>query len=148
MTFVDLGAEIDRLLMFTPTRYPVLNREPREQIGGRKWHLIWERDGGACWMCLRTVPKGSGEIDHVIPRSSFAVGMLKIADRSDNLRVACGPCNQDKSNFTTVFRPRVFGVSSACEVCSNEEVIEPGLIHAYCGRCGLMSRVPNERWLL
>lgn len=145
MTFGDLDAEFDRILAFEPTRYPVMNLEPRREMSLTKWRLIWERDGSTCWACARLIPRGAGEIDHVVPRSSFAVEELALADRSDNLRLACIACNQEKSNYTTPYMPRQVGVTIECSTCSGDA---GGIVPAYCGRCGLVSRVPNERCLL
>jgi len=44
-----LPGVIDRLTE-PPVRLPVRNREPRVRMGGHKWHLIWERDGGYTWV--------------------------------------------------------------------------------------------------
>lgn len=148
MTLIDIGVEVDRIASFTPVRYPVLNNEPRVQMSGRKWHLIWERDGNTCWMCSWVIPKGYGEVDHVIPRSAFAVEDLVVADRSDNLRVSCVRCNQEKSNRTTFYQPRQVGVSAACVYCAFDDEAGPYEVPAYCGRCGIVSRVPEVGWLM
>lgn len=145
MMFADLDAEFDRVLSFEPVRYPVLNFEPRREMSLAKWRLIWERDGSTCWACSRLIPVGAGEIDHVIPRSSFGVEDLAVADRSDNLRLACVACNQEKSNYTVPYVPRQVGVTVVCSICAGEA---DGAVPAYCGECGLVSRVPDEGWLL
>lgn len=131
-----------------PRRLPVLNTEPRVQMGGRKWHLIHERDGGRCYICGGFVPKGSGEVDHVIPRSSFEAHDLERADRSDNLRTACVRCNQKKSNYAYDWATGPIGVTSVCWSCLNPDEPQPVMrAPAYCGRCG-HTWVPDERWLL
>lgn len=151
-----------------PVRAEVRNREPRVQMGGHKWHLIHERDGGRCWMCGDLVPKGTGEVDHLIPRSSFAADDLHIADRSDNLRTACVGCNQRKSNFLIWWAPVdgvTIGVTAKCWDCANDCGIDPEIdpegyseywadrwtpqmtVPAYCARCG-HTWVPDAGWLL
>lgn len=164
LTLIDWDKAIEDLHR-APERHPVLNHEPRVQMGGRKWHLIHERDGGVCWMCSRHVPKGSGEVDHLKPRSAFEVKDLPIADRSDNLKTACIDCNQRKSNFDRPRTPRTVGVTSKCWECSNDCGIDPEFdpgayadywadrfkptmtVAAYCGRCGY-TWVPDKSWLL
>ena len=147
---IDVAAFIVRRQRFTPERLPVRNSEPRVQMDGRKWHLIWERDGGECWICNRHVAKGSGEIDHLVPRSSFEPKDIQLADRSDNLRVACVRCNQRKSNFTMFVLPRTLGVASRCWWCAATAELEVPdlLVKAYCGHCGIVSDVPDAGWLL
>lgn len=144
-TLGEILAEPD----IAPYRPPILNHEPREPIGGRKWHLIHERDGGICWMCGCDVPKGTGEVDHVQPRSSFAADDLVRADRSDNLKTACVGCNQAKSNYVYDWAPNVVGVTDRCWECINPDQPYPGEMQtpAYCGSCGY-SWVPDDGWLL
>lgn len=139
---VMVGSLIDQAILtpFLGERYPVLNREPRIQIAGRTWHLIWERDGGQCWMCWRIVKKGSseGQLDHIIPWSAFPLEDLWLASRSDNLRVACADCNQARSNRRTAWTPRTLGIVERCHGCMDTP-IEGGSIPAYCAKCGLTS---------
>jgi 5-methylcytosine-specific restriction endonuclease McrA len=132
-----------------PHRLPVVNRAPRERMSGRKWHLIHERDGGKCWICGAYVPKGTGEVDHVQPRSSFQEADLVIADRSDNLKTTCVPCNQQKSNYVYDWAPNVVGVTDKCWECSNPGVQYDGVMqtNAYCGHCGY-TWVPDDGWLM
>ncbi len=165
----DLVEEfMTRLREFTPERYPVRNQEPRVQLDPRLWHLIHERDGGLCWLCQRTVAKGTGEIDHLVPRSSFeSHEVATVADRSWNLRLACVACNQEKSNFTVMALPRTFGITNRCPECVDargphhvDTVLWPfmrdfeelaghaSVVPAYCGSCGYVTRVPGEEWLL
>lgn len=140
----------------TPHRLPVLNREPRVQMDGRKWHLIQERDGHRCRICGVLVPTGTGEIDHIMPRSSFAAQRIPVADRPDNLQTACVPCNQAKSNYAPIFLNRMVGVTSACWDCLTPSQEESYYDHPpapvmtvpdYCGRCG-HTWVPDESWIL
>lgn len=147
----ELVAEyLDQLHSWAPERYPVLNREERVQLDGRLWHLLHERDGGVCWVCQRNVRKGTGEIDHLVPRSSFPPGQVDLADRSWNLRLACVGCNQAKSNFTTPFIPRTVGITARCWDCSDHDDGESVVLteRAYCGTCGFTSAVPGKEWIL
>ena len=148
----DLIAEyLEHLETFVPERYPVRNREPRVQLDPRLWHLIHERDGGMCWVCERRVEKGSGEIDHVVPRSSFAATeVITVADRSWNLRLACVDCNQWKSNFRMLFMPRTVGITPRCWDCTDHDEDERVKLTelAYCGTCGFTSAVPGKEWML
>jgi len=76
-----------------------------------------ERDGYRCWICNRGQDFGKFlVIDHLRPRSSFEPWNLWLADRSDNLRIACWECNQDKSNFELDYRSPV-PVVWRCLVC-------------------------------
>lgn len=169
-----VGDLVDQFLedmkSFVPERYPVRNQEPRVPLDGRLWHLIHERDGGVCWLCGKGVAKGAGEIDHVVPRSSFMPWQVKWADRSWNLRQACVGCNQRKSNFTVMILPRTIGITARCWDCHEDrdlgrpdpefdpEITElwramrdeqPTLTEkAYCGTCGLTSGVPGKEWIL
>lgn len=147
----DLVEEfLDQMREFLPERYPVLNREPRAQLDPRLWHLIHERDGGVCWSCHRAVAKGSGEIDHLVPRSSFAPHELESeADRSWNLRLACVACNQMKSNFSVLELPRTVGITRRCWDCSGMDGGGVELsVPAYCGACGFTVMVPGKEWLI
>lgn len=146
-TLAEILAEPDEPIV----RAEVRNREPRQPMSGHKWHLIHERDGGHCWSCGVRVAKGHGEVDHLIPRSSFDVVDLRVADRSDNLRLACVPCNQDKSNYVIPWAPTgsTVGVTAACWDCVYVEAVErPEMtVPAYCGRCG-HTWVPGVSWLM
>lgn len=139
-------------------RAPIRNREPREPMGGHKWHLIHERDGGHCWNCGAMVSKGTGEVDHLIPRSSFEPEDLWIADRSDNLRTSCVGCNQGKSNYLIPGAPvgSTPGVTACCWDCwtgprsewDEGDTPRPEMrVPAYCAKCG-HTWVPDESWLL
>lgn len=150
---ITIGDAVDELLAelsgWQPERYPVRNREERTILNPHMWHLLFERDGARCWMCHREVAKGAAEIDHLVPRSSFLPADVVLADRSWNLRVACVTCNQRKSNFTVRALPRTVGVTRCCWDCADGdsepvELTEP----AFCGRCGLVSRVPDMSWIL
>lgn len=136
-------------------RWPVRNREQRTPISSQKRAIIHERDGHICRLC------GTGghvlTVDHIIPRSAFQVEELEIADRSDNLISACGPCNQAKSNYERDQRKRL-GVVTRCWYCVNpgygehDEPLDglpyPITVPVFCGRCGI-SHVPEVKgWVL
>jgi hypothetical protein len=137
-------------------RYPVKNREERVLLGGPKFHIISQRNGGMCWICGRGAIRPV--LDHLRPRSNYATHMLWLADRSDNLHVACWDCNERRSNYYVDWMPHPIGVTGACWDCLNPRdedsyydenlperphMLEP----AYCGRCG-HTWVPDETWLL
>lgn len=148
----DLITEyLESIETFKPERYPVVNTEPRIPLDPRLWHLIHERDGGMCWVCGAGVAKGAGEIDHLVPRSSFRPDELQTrADRSWNLRLACVRCNQEKSNYTKPFLPRTVGVTLRCWDCGDHpEGARVQLTErAYCGACSIVSWVPDRSWVL
>lgn len=146
-----------------PARMPVLNRDPRELLGIEKWTMLRLRDHLLCWMCREVAD--SPVIDHLVPRSSFRTEELDLADRSDNLRVACWGCNSVKSNFAYDL-PVTAGVVLECFWCKHG----PGFtseddsdgwalywadwdlphewVRAFCGACHEFSDVPDEGWLL
>lgn len=90
-----------------PSEFPraaVLNALPRvEHIPSR--HFVAEairgRDGAACWLCGS--PLGAVIIEHLRPRSSYPPQAIAAADRTDNLRLACRPCNTAKGNHAVPF---------------------------------------------
>lgn len=136
-------------------RWPVRNREPREPISSQKRAIIYERDGGICRYCGR-----SDEmlvLDHIIPRSAFTKGQLRIADRSDNLHSACWDCNEHRSNYEAIHIKRL-GVTAACFYCvhpeyayDNDVEIElpyPVNVLVFCGRCGVSTVPTVEGWVL
>lgn len=96
-------------------RMPVLNREARTNPEENRalWGALMRRDGGKCWMCGRA--DDFMVIDHLTPRSSFPADQLDVADRSDNLSIACWDCNQDKSNRAFPFR-KPLGIVWHCQL--------------------------------
>lgn len=152
----ECASEYLERLQHQNERFPVQNREPRTEISSQKRAIIHQRDGGLCVYCFQ----GWSEltVDHVIPRSSFPVEQLNIADRSDNLVSACWPCNEAKSNFGHRGHKKL-GVTVACWDCMNPEIVQsedhldreliPYLKYkAFCGRCGITSSVPELSWIL
>ena len=137
-----------------PVRWPVRNREPREPISSQKRAIIHERDGGICRYCGRSDQQLV--LDHIIPRSTFTKGELRIADRSDNLHSACWDCNERRSNYEAVHIKRL-GVTAACFYCVHPEYAEedselempyPVRVLVFCGRCGVSTVPAVEGWVL
>jgi len=136
-------------------RWPVRNREPREPISSQKRAIIHERDGGICRYCGRSDQRLV--LDHIIPRSTFAKGQIRIADRSDNLHSACWDCNENRSNYEAIHIKRL-GVTAACFYCvhpeyeydgdTSVELPYPVNILVFCGRCGISSVPAVEGWVL
>lgn len=145
-------AASDILSVFeSPTRFEVLNLEPRVEIPSQKRAIIHARDENICAYC-RT-PWEILTIDHIIPRSAFDKRELQIADRSDNLISACWDCNESKSNFEHPTQKRL-GVTRCCLSCANKYIDEPDQIKAertipaFCGQCSMTSHVPDLSWIL
>lgn len=86
-------------------RMSVHNYEPRVSPGRNRdlWAAIISRDGPRCWMCRRLSDRLV--LDHLRPRSNWAADEIALADRSDNLRIACWSCNEEKSNRLIPFDP-------------------------------------------
>lgn len=142
-------------------RMPVNNRVPRVLMSKQKYALILARDGIGCRYCYEG--NEGIEIDHIVPRSAFEADRIDVADRSDNLTVACVPCNQAKSNKNYWYAKRP-GVVPACWDCLNpgpdpenepeaydewsEWAAENHRHLVYCGRCGMGAAVPSVSWVL
>ena len=145
-----IGAEDERL--------PVLNREPRTMPENNRalWGALMKRDGGKCWMCGTTA--GMLVIDHLKPRSAFPPAQIEIADRSDNLAIACWDCNTDKSNRAVPYR-KPLGIIWYCPMdwraggvdeCDAEEWLEHYSSEdqrVYCHSHGCAVTVPAD-WQL
>jgi hypothetical protein len=56
--------------------------------------LIYERDGGMCAYCGKSIPYSAATVDHVVPLSQGGESTW------DNLVNCCSSCNQRKSNRT------------------------------------------------
>lgn len=128
-------------------------RWPLIRLGDRQWiprmirRLIFERDGGCCLSCGIALTLRTAQLDHIVPWSAGG------SDASANLRVLCGPCNTDRSNFRTGLddhaaqRPPVTLICIGCAHIDGQgyEAFEPletrpGLVAAYCGWCGVVSQ--------
>lgn len=115
-------------------RWPRMRTGERIRITGIKRRLIFERDGAACRGCGKHLLFREIEIDHIVPWSAWG------SDWSCNLRVLCGPCNGDRSNFRSGLDsdPRPF-VATHCTECAGWDVdAEDELFSAYCGSCGVV----------
>lgn len=56
--------------------------------------MLYERDGGKCYLCEQDVTLEAMHLDHVLPLSRGG------SHTADNLRVACGRCNTSKGSLT------------------------------------------------
>lgn len=102
--------------------------------------LVLERDAHRCTLCgSRQSPL---HIDHVTPWSVGGSG------RSDNLRVLCGSCNASRRNYREVYRPRIVGVTDACDPCAGQFQSRVRRIPVYCGQCHSTSWVLNRKYVL
>lgn len=123
-------------------REPVRNNVPRPPSEENRmlWHALMLRDGGRCWIC------GFGDrfmvMDHLQPRSSFSADEMAEADRSDNLRIACWSCNEDKSNRLIPFS-KPLPIVGMCAVHHNGEYEDEGLQVVWCHTCQMTQRVPD-----
>lgn len=106
--------ELGRIYDGSYGRAPVNNREPRpaSEANRNLRSALMLRDGGKCWMCgwdRSSLEYWESDarmvIDHLLPRSWFAAQDVHLADRSDNLAIACWSCNSVKSNRIVPFRP-------------------------------------------
>jgi len=126
--------EIERYskFRFDGERWPRLRQGERIKITGLKRRLIVERDGYACRSCGKHLLYSEVEIDHIIPWSAHG------SDWSCNLRVLCGPCNADRSNYRSgLDHDRRPFVATECYGCGPWEPYDE-MINAYCARCGLV----------
>ena len=57
-------------------------------------NTVYGRYGGHCAICGCPVSKDKMTIDHIMPLSSGGTNAI------NNLQLACGACNQAKSNMT------------------------------------------------
>ncbi len=145
-------------------RYPVIRRGERDEIPWLTRRLVLRRDGNRCRWCEAT---SSLQLDHVIPWSAGG------PDRSDNLRTLCERCNNDRSNYLEVGRPRIVGVTAVCDDCLERHDHDMWRLHdksglwfgchrcravgweprddripAYCGTCDTTSWVSDPRRVL
>lgn len=154
--FIRLG-EVADLIMPTfdgrnRVRMPVLNHEPRLIVGKMLWAGMWHRDGGRCWICGRWAQRAVA--DHVRPRSNWPAEELELADRSDNLRVACWDCNTMKSNFDYTGGDNPLGIAIRCTNCQRtdselmDELCGEGRVRCYCFKCGMGGLVQSAHLFL
>jgi hypothetical protein len=150
MKFSDAADEVIPMMSQDDReRMPVLNREPRPAISTALRRGLWLRDSGLCWICGHTVVREVA--DHVRPRSSWPADLLRFADRSDNLRLACWDCNEAKSNFTYPGGDLPLGVTVWCIRCTPDmaEPFDPERrVRCFCVKCGMGGLVPDESFYL
>lgn len=91
----------DEMILAGETEYPESlvkstrrGMETPEMLALRE--LVWQRDPPVCYLCKRSVTKDSWNLEHVKPRKHFP----HEAFNPENLRISCGPCNDDKRNRT------------------------------------------------
>jgi len=60
--------------------------------------MVWERDGGCCYLCKLPVPREQLSIEHVIALANGGT------NHPDNLRAACRGCNSRKGARTVARR--------------------------------------------
>lgn len=116
-------------------RMPVGNREERAPIDEVARTLVFRRDRGMCWICGTWAV--DPVLDHVRPRSNWPADQLALADRTDNLHVACWDCNEERSNRTYLAAPSPAPVVLRCYKCEYQSGLLVGRgIRVYCARCG------------
>lgn len=124
----------------TAERWPLIRFGERERIPSIVRRLVFERDGGCCFNCGIPLTIRTAQLDHIMPWSAGG------PDTSDNLRILCQPCNEDRSNFRSgldgQYRVPVTTYCSGCSCYPDGEpaAVLPGhMIPAYCGTCGAVS---------
>jgi hypothetical protein len=136
------GAEriLEQLLAKAPeqtTRHPVVRRGDREPIPRLVRLLVWRRDEGRCQMCgARNRPT---EIDHIQPWSAGG------PDDSSNLRLLCGPCNQDRSNFQIMDTGPATPVTLCCDWCLVRYHAHNPLRCRYYPACPVCGQTPSSK---
>lgn len=112
-------------------RWPVIRTGEREPISGGMRIGVGRRDNFTCRFC-HVDCWDSYELDHIVPWSAGG------SDKSDNLRVLCGPCNQDRSNFRDGTERRLpMPITFWCDRCYPEifdHNYEPPIL-AFCVEC-------------
>jgi 5-methylcytosine-specific restriction endonuclease McrA len=110
------------------TRSPVTRTGERAPIDSTVRRGVFMRDRGRCQLCGRF--SRNAELDHVVPWSAGG------SDRSDNLRVTCQTCNQDRSNFMHVAdAAKPLPVSALCQVCAYQPDRGVPVVQAFCTNC-------------
>lgn len=128
-------------------RWPLMRLGERQRIPRIVRRLVYERDGKCCLACGIVLTLAAARLDHIVPWSAGG------PDTSDNLRVLCEPCNAGRSNYRTGMDDHAAKRTPVAMVCigcfhlddHGQEVgdpldVTPGLVAAYCGWCGLVSR--------
>lgn len=89
---VSFGDVLTAGFLPTADRFPVIRTGERDPIPYHVRAGVWLRDRGICQKCKTRNPK-PWELDHIVPWSAGG------PDTSDNLRVLCEKCNQERSNY-------------------------------------------------
>lgn len=130
-------------------RHPVIRSGDRAEIAPMLRSLIWHRDRGRCYMCGRS--DMVMELDHILPWSAGG------PDVSTNLRLLCGPCNTQRSNYQTLELEKPAAVTPMCDRCMEihgdgwyRRFTHPGAVHhpAFRGSCKRPSTVTDPKRLL
>lgn len=146
-------------------RHPVIRSGERGELSRALRWLIWHRDRGRCQMC--GVGNQVMHLDHILPWSAGG------PDVSSNLRVLCGPCNEDRSNYRSFELGNPLPVTRICDpcidrhhvlppwhrdyphcpICHGERLHDSGRPYAeehvaFCGSCKRRSTVSDTRRLM
>lgn len=136
--------QIGRLWDGSYERMSVRNNIPRppSEENHALWGALMRRDNGRCWMCGWN-DMGRTVIEHLRPRSNFPPEQIELADRSDNLRIACWECNTVKGNRDVPFRkplPIVWFCTRDDE--GAERQVDEDWFTVWCDRCQAATVVP------
>jgi hypothetical protein len=144
----SLFAALDEVMADDPQqRHEVFNHEERAPISSLVWSLVFRRDRGRCWICGHDAYEPV--LDHLRPRSNWPADELWLADRSDNLHVACWDCNEERSNRVYAAPPKVVPVTTHCGRCSLEWIghdVGRG-VACFCSQCGFSETGEGARLL-
>jgi hypothetical protein len=111
-----LGDVIAAGFMRSWERHEVVREGERDPIPAHIRAAVWYRDRGRCAMCpgIEYQPEGPLHLDHILPWSAGG------SDRTENLRLLCGPHNLDRSNFIDYAGPKL-PATWWCHRCYTEE---------------------------
>lgn len=125
-----LTSTLDAMVGHENVRHEVVRSGPREPIPRWVRSLIYRRDGYSCQLCGDRLFGKRMELDHVLPWSAGG------PDLAYNLRTACQPCNQGRSNYRDD-RRTYMPVINECLNCQRERYRRPGVgtTIAFCGGC-------------
>jgi hypothetical protein len=92
------------------TRWPILREKTAtRELSRWVWWAVAARDEWACRICHTTEPADGWEIDHVVPWSAGG------SNQTTNLRLACRPCNQQRSNYADPFARNMPPIIDKCQ---------------------------------
>lgn len=128
--------------VITKERWPAGRQGEREPIPSATRIGVGRRDNFTCRYC-HVDCWDSYELDHIIPWSAGG------SDKSDNLRVLCKRCNQDRSNFRDGTEERKpLPIAFWCDRCYPgllEKLHEAEAIHTFCVECRLPGLTDEAR---